>query len=53
VLRSDVSIFINRRLTVAPHGSSAWARSYRIDTINEDGEEESYFMKVIDLMILN
>jgi len=33
-------------LSVADHGSSAWAQSYRIDTVNDDGGDESYFMKV-------
>ena len=28
------------------HGSSAWARSYRIDLESDSGEDESYFMKV-------
>jgi len=44
-LHIDISIF-KRPLSVISHGSSAWARSYRIDTTGEDGEEVSYFMKV-------
>jgi hypothetical protein len=46
-LCADIPIFSPPlALTVAPHGSSAWARSYRIDSTNDAGEEESYFMKV-------
>ncbi|PVH67892.1 hypothetical protein DL98DRAFT_636049 [Cadophora sp. DSE1049] len=33
-------------LSIVDHESSAWAQSYRLNTLNEDGEEESYFMKV-------
>ncbi|KAG4424638.1 hypothetical protein IFR04_002171 [Cadophora malorum] len=45
VIQSDVPSLKNP-LSVADHGSSAWAQSYRIDTVNDDGGDESYFMKV-------
>ncbi|KAH8589977.1 NADP-dependent oxidoreductase domain-containing protein [Bisporella sp. PMI_857] len=42
---SEIGLFRNPS-KISSHGSSAWARSYRIDTTNEQGQEESYFMKV-------
>ncbi|KAI0016136.1 Fructosamine kinase-domain-containing protein [Xylariomycetidae sp. FL0641] len=33
-------------LAIEPSGSSYWARTARIDTVNADGEDASYFIKV-------
>ncbi|KAF2232194.1 hypothetical protein EV356DRAFT_450641, partial [Viridothelium virens] len=41
----EIPLF-QRPCEVVSHGSSAWARSYRIDTNCENGDEESFFMKV-------
>ncbi|KAH6723222.1 Fructosamine kinase-domain-containing protein [Leptodontidium sp. MPI-SDFR-AT-0119] len=45
VIHADIPAF-KYPLAVAWHESSAWAQSYKINTINEEGEQESYFMKV-------
>ena len=42
----EIPLF-QRPLSINSHGSSAWARSYRIDIKDDEGEDESYFMKVI------
>ena len=44
-LTLEIPLF-QRPVDVISHGSSAWARSYRIDIQNDEGEDESYFMKV-------
>ena len=46
----EIPLF-QRPLSINSHGSSAWARSYRIDIKNDEGEDESYFMKVIFLSL--
>ncbi len=40
-------------LTVQHHGESAWAQAIRIVTRHKDDTEESYFMKVINYMIIS
>jgi hypothetical protein len=40
-------IFMFKQLVnIKYRASSAWAKSYRIDTTDAEGNEESYFMKV-------
>ncbi|KFX96456.1 hypothetical protein V490_03340 [Pseudogymnoascus sp. VKM F-3557] len=42
---SEIPLF-QRPLSVTNHGSSAWALSYKIETKDDAGEDEIYFMKV-------
>jgi hypothetical protein len=44
-LAAEIPLF-QRPLSVTNHGSSAWALSYKIETKDDAGEDEIYFMKV-------
>lgn len=44
-LAPDIPLLRQKRLTVVSIGASAWARIYRIDTEDVDGQGESYFFE--------
>lgn len=48
--RTEIPLF-QRSVDIAAHGSSAWARSYRVTRENDEGESESYFMKVGNIIL--
>lgn len=39
---------IQRILNVTNHGASAWASAFRIDAHLHDGQDQSFFLKVIN-----
>ncbi|OCL02753.1 hypothetical protein AOQ84DRAFT_348674 [Glonium stellatum] len=44
---SEIPLFQQAQtIEITSHGSPNWARSYRIDTKNKEGVDETYFMKV-------
>lgn len=42
---AEISLFPSP-IEVEAHGSSAWARSYRISVQGTNGDTDTYFMKV-------